>query len=375
MDEPEPVRVLHLVKGLGPGGAERLLVSLAAVANPLAIHQEVAYLLDWKQHLVPELEAFGIPVHLIARSTGMRDPRWPRNLRRLARAADVVHLHSPAVAAIARPVLKTMRRGPVVVSTEHNEWTSHGSMTRVANALTLPLDNVRWAVSQQVVDSAWRPWRAATEVLVHGIPLHAIRARKTGRAEVRRAHGWSSGDIVVAIVANLRANKDYPNLFAAAELALGEEPGLRFVSVGQGPLEAGLRSELVARGIGDRFEMLGYHRDPASVLAGADIFTLSSRHEGLPISLLEAMALGLPPVVTAVGGTPEVVTHAVNGLLVPASDPSALAAAYVALARDGRERERLGVAAAARAEAFDIIRTSRVLEARYRRLAGYGRSI
>ena len=369
MNGSGPVRVLHLVKGLGPGGAERLLVSVAGAADRSAVAHEVAYLLDWKQHLVPELDALGVPTHLLAGRRGMADPRWPGRLRTLARGFDVVHLHSPAVAAVARPVLRAMRRGPALVSTEHNVWGSHGLATRLANAVTLPLDRVRWAVSAEVVASAWSPWRAKTEVLVHGIPVEVLRSRRGERGAARAAMGWTDDDVVVAIVANLRAHKDYPTLFAAAGAAIAQEPALRFVSIGQGPLEDELRADLATRGLGDRFQMLGYHADPPAVLAGADVFTLSSRHEGLPISLLEAMALGLPPVVTRVGGNAEVVTHDRDGLLVPPGDSAALAAAYVELAADTDRRHRLGEAAGRRAEDFDIARTARDPEARYASLA------
>ena len=116
------------------------------------------------------------------------------------------------------------------------------------------------------------------------------------------------------------------------------------------------------------------------MLAGSDVFTLSSRHEGLPISLLEAMALGLPPVVTAVGANAvgvadKVVTDGVTGVVVEPGRPDLLAGAYVRLARDDDLRRRLGDAAAERAADFDITRTARTVEARYvalarRRLAG-----
>jgi glycosyltransferase involved in cell wall biosynthesis len=366
----EPVRVLHVVKGLGPGGAERLLASMAEVADPEAVRYEVAYLLDQKQHLVPELEALGVGTHLLAGGRGMSDPRWPGRLRALAGRFDVVHVHSPAVGAVARVALVVRKRRPVLVSTEHNVWSSHGRLTRAGNALTLPLDQQRWAVSEEVIESMWPRWRRATEVLVHGVPLDRVRGRRGERAGARARHGWSEDDVVVAIVANLRANKDYPTLFRAAAEAIAAEPRLRFVSVGQGPLEAELRAALDAEDLGERFTMLGYHPDPLAVLAGADVFTLSSVHEGLPISLLEAMAVGLPPVVTRVGGNAEVVTDGVDGLLVEPRQPLALADAYVALARDPRRRASLGAAAARRVDDFDIVRTARIVEARYRELVG-----
>lgn len=365
----EPVRVLQVIKGLGPGGAERLLVSLAEVADPDAVTYEVAYLLPWKQALVPQLESLGVTTHLLSGPRGMSDPRWPLRLRSLSRRFDVVHVHSPAVAAVARPTVAASRSRPVLVSTEHNVWGSHGTVTRVANGVTLPLDDQKWAVSQEVVDSSWSRLRGDVEVLVHGSPVATLAARaETERTAAREAAGWSDDDVVVAIVANLRAQKDYPTLFEAAAVALGREPTLRFVSIGQGPLEEQLRADLAGRGLGDRFVMLGYREDPPAVLTGADVFTLSSIHEGLPISLVEAMAMGLPPVVTAVGGVPEVVVDGRDGIVVPPRSPGALADAYVELARDTDRRRALAEAAARRALDFDISRTARIVEARYRKL-------
>ena len=361
-----PVRVLHLVKGLGPGGAERLLVSLAEVADRRAAVHEAAYLLPWKQHLVPELEALDVPTHLLAGKRGLADPAWPFRLRQLAGRADVVHLHSPAVAAVARPILRTMRHRPAVVSTEHNTWSSYGPLTRVANAATLPFDDARLAVSPQVRASAWRPWRGSTEVVLHGVPLARLRAATGDRAAARAALGWEEDDVVVVTVANLRVAKDHPTLFAAAAQALAVEPRLRFLAIGQGPLEAELREQLAGLGLGNRFVLHGYHPDPAAVLRGADVFTLSSTEEGLPISLLEAMALGVAPVVTAVGGVPAVLTDGADGVLVPPGTPGALAEAYVRLARDQELRERLAAGASRRAEDFDITRAARALEEVYR---------
>jgi glycosyltransferase involved in cell wall biosynthesis len=342
-----------------------LLVSTAAAADRSAVDYEVAYLLPWKQQLVPELEALGVPTHGLAGRRGLADLRWLPRLRALARDFDIVHVHSPAVAALARVWLRAGRHAPILVSTEHNVWSSHGRLTRIANAATAPLDRVRWAVSDEVVRSMWPRWRAQAEVLVQGVPVSQLDARRIERPAARIAQGWSPDDVVVAIVANLRANKDYPTLFEAASIAMRAEPRLRFVSIGQGPLETELRAALATRGLDDRFVMLGYHADPCSVIVGADVFTLTSRHEGLPISLLEGMALGLAPVVTDVGGVSEVVTDGVDGLLVPPARPDLLAAAYERMAVDVSLRTRLGTAAHARASDYDIGRTARAVEARY----------
>jgi glycosyltransferase involved in cell wall biosynthesis len=364
------VRVLHLVKGLGPGGAERLLVSLTEVASPdLDVH--VGYVLPWKDHLVPELEAAGGTAHLLGGRRGLADVRWVWRLRRLVQRIepDVVHLHSPAVAAVARPVLRLRPNRPALVSTEHNLWESFGRLTRVLNGLTLPLDDVRLAVSDEVRESAWPRPRARTEVLVHGVPVRRLQARRAERAKARVVLGVSDDDVLVVTIANFREKKDYPTLLAAAAKARREEPRLTFVSIGQGPLEAELQAMHVRLGLGGGFRFLGYHSDPAHVLAGADIFTLTSRHEGLPISLLEAIALGLPVVVSAVGGIPHVVRNDVEARLVSAGDVEGFAAAYVALARDASKRAALGRAAADRAKGFDIGQAARTLIEIYERAA------
>jgi glycosyltransferase involved in cell wall biosynthesis len=368
------VRVLHVIKGLGPGGAERLLVSLTA-ASSQDVEVHVAYLLAHKDHLVPEIEAAGGAVHLLADDRGLTDHRWPLRLLGAVRRLhpDVVHLHSPAVAALARPLLRARlpapRRPraprPLLVSTEHNLWGSFGRATRVANALTLPLDDVRLAVSEQVRDSAWRRWRARTEVLVHGIPVESLARRRQEREAGRAELGLAPDDVLVAHVGNLREKKDHATLLAAARRAVDAEARLRFVSIGQGPLEAEIRARHEQLGLGERFRLLGYHPDPARVLVAADLFTLTSRHEGLSIALLEALALGLPAVASEVGGTAEVIRHGREGLLVEPRDVEAFAAAYLALTKDAQARSRMSKAATIRARDFDIVRAQRWLEARY----------
>jgi glycosyltransferase involved in cell wall biosynthesis len=377
------VRLLHVIKGLGPGGAERLLVSLTG-ARSQGVEVHVAYLLAHKDHLVPELEAAGGATHLLADDRGLADPRWPLRLLGAVRRLrpDVVHLHSPAVAALARPLLRAPLPGarlpraprPLLVSTEHNQWGSFGRATRFANALTLPLDDVRLAVSEQVRASAWPRWRARTEVLVQGIPVEVLARRRQERAASRAELGLAPNDVLVVHVGNLREKKDHATLLAAARRAVDAEARLRFVSIGQGPLEAEIRARHEHLGLGERFRLLGYHPDPARVLAAADVFTLTSRHEGLSIALLEALALGLPAVASRVGGVPSVIRPGQEGLLVEPGDVESFAECYLVLARDPHSRHRMAKAATIRARDYDIARTQRWLEARYAdALRGRGR--
>jgi len=259
------------------------------------------------------------------------------------------------VAAQARLVLRTLPRArrPRSVTTEHNVWGSHHRLTRSLNRLTIAGDDHVFAVSEQVRDSMAPAVRARAEVLIHGVDVRAIAARRAERAAARAEHGVGDDDLVVVTVANLRANKDHPTMLQAARRLVDDGVPVTFLAVGQGPLEDELRARRDDLALGDRFRFLGYQADPVRVLAAGDLFCLSSRYEGLPIALLEALAMGLPAVVTAVGGVPAVVTDGVEGRLVEPGDPAALAAAIAALA-DPAAREAAAHRAAARAEAFDI---------------------
>lgn len=370
-----PLRVLWLIKGLGPGGAERLLVDHAARADGAGVSYEVAYLLAHKHHLVAPLAERGVPVRCLG-TAGRRLPlAWAWRLRRLLAAGrfDVLHAHSPYPAAVARLAVLTLprRSRPVLVSTEHNVWPRHARLTRLANRLTFRLDGAHIAVSEEVRASVSPRLRDRVEVVVHGIDVEGVQRQRAHRAGVRRELGVGDGDVLVGTVANLRRSKGYPDLLEAA-LALSGETGLRlaFVAVGQGPLEARLRERCRTLGLDQSsFRFLGYREDAVRVAAGFDLFVLASIHEGLPIAMLEAMALGVPVVATRVGGIPEVVTDGVEGLLVPPARPDLLAEAIRTLAADAGRRAAMGAAAAERGSRFDIGPAVRTIEAVYSRLA------
>jgi glycosyltransferase involved in cell wall biosynthesis len=366
-----PVRVLQLTKGLGPGGVERLLTTFARLADRERVVLSVAYLLPWKDHLVAELEALDVPVTCL-RGPRDLDPRWAQRLRHLVRREriEVVHVHSPLVAAVARVALRAPGvPRPVVVGTEHNLWSSHRRPTRWANRATSGLEAYTIAVSEQVRASMSARAAVATEVLLHGADVEGIAARMGERATAREELGIGHDELVVVTVANLRANKDYPTLLRAARLLIDRVPGIRFLSVGQGPLAEELRALRDELGLADRFSFLGYREDPTPILAAADVFCLSSRYEGLSIALVEAMAASLPIVATAVGGMLSVVRDEVEGYLVAPGDPEALARALASMA-DPDRRARFGAAASRRAAAFGAERAVRRQEALYEQLTG-----
>ena len=325
------LHVLHVIKGLGPGGAERLLCSAAAVRDRERFDYDVAYVLPWKSHLVPQLTDSGAVVHCLGRGDRtarvLLDPRWAMQLNRLVRSHryDVVHVHSPLIAGVTRPIVHSLgSRRPKLVSTEHNGWATYAAPTRLVNRLTYRLDDAQFAVSEQVRASISRRLRRRVEVAVHGVRVDEVRALLSEREVVREELGLADDEIVVGTIANYLAQKAYPDLFAAARIAIDANPKLRFVAIGQGRLEAEIQSRASQSGLGERFRMLGYRPDAVRVLAGCDVFILASHYEGFPVALMEALALGRPVVVTAVGGIPDAVTNGREGFLVPLAIPISL---------------------------------------------------
>ncbi|GAA1768555.1 glycosyltransferase [Nostocoides vanveenii] len=364
-----PIRVLWLVKGLGPGGAEQLLLLSAQVADRTRFTHRLIFVRPDKTHLVADFEAAGLVPELLP-------AHRVRDMRAALAQADVVHAHSPVLASEARLLSLTLPRAqrPVLISTEHNEWTSHRRPTRALNALTSPLDAHRWAVSEQVRDTTWATHRRRYEVLIHGIDPQALVVPDGTRERLRRELAVADDEVLVLTVANLRANKDYPNLMRAAQLALPRAPRLRFVAVGQGPLADEMAARHAELGLGDRFWLAGYRRDIPELMAAADVFALASAHEGLPVAVMEAFAAGLPVVATRVGGIPGQVRDGVDGLLVPRRDAQALAAAFVTIAGDDAGRSAMGAAARESAGRYDIRVTMARQETMYRRLAGRSRA-
>jgi glycosyltransferase involved in cell wall biosynthesis len=357
------LRVAHVVKGLGPGGAERLIVNQVRTGDVASFNYRVLRLIDHKDHLVGDLHALGVETPLVGSG-----PSWPLRLRNMLRVdpVDVVHVHSPLVAVVVRMLHRVGGVPGAVVTTEHNRWPRHHRATRLLNRLTVGLDDATFAVSEDVRLSMSSSAQARTTTLRHGIPLEEVQAAAAHRDRIRTELGL--GKVVVGIVANFRPEKAYDVFLDAAESALASSDLLEFVVVGQGPGEDAFRSAVSARGLGNSVHVLGYRSDAREVMSAFDVFTLTSRHEGLPVSLMEAFALGLPVVSTRAGGIPEEVTDGSQGILVDIDAVDQIAAAWVRLAENPDERSQMAQAARTSAVAFDAASSTSEIESLYRRL-------
>lgn len=360
-------RVLWLAKGLGLGGAERLLVTSAAHIDTSRFDVQIAYLLAYKDAFVPDLQAAGVMVHCLDQRRAL-DPRWTLQLRRFVRreSIDVVHTHMPVPAVGAR--LALLGTGVRLVHTEHNVWDRYRRLTYWANAVTYRRNSAVIAVSQAVADTI-KPWSAPRQgrvtVVHHGVEVGQAVRDGASSARARAMLGLPPEAFVIGTVGNLTAKKDQATMLAAVARLKADIPVLRLVLVGSGPLETELKEQARRLGISDIVLFTGMRNDVPAILPALDVFCLSSSHEGLSIALVEALLTGLPTVATNVGGLPEVITHEIEGLLVPPADPAAFAAALRRLYDEPASRQAMSLAAVARARYFDAGAATRRIEQIY----------
>jgi glycosyltransferase involved in cell wall biosynthesis len=329
------------------------------------IEYTVARILKGKHHLVQEIEATG------ARTVVVSGGRfWPLGLRSLLRSTrpDIVHAHSPVMASVVRLFRATGQVGSKLITTEHNRWPRHHPLTRELNKRTARFDDVRIAVSHDVRDSMSPQLQESTTVIDHGVPIETISVLRAHRDEMRaRLLGERAAELtIIGIVANFRPEKAYGVFLEAAEITAAERTSVRFVVVGQGPGEAAFRDSVSRSEHSGVIEVLGFREDATTVMAAFDIFTLSSRHEGKPVSLMEAFALGIPAVCTRAGGIPEAVVDGENGLLVDIDDAQGLASAWIDLVDDPVRRGLMAQAARISSSRFDAATSTRSIESLYR---------
>lgn len=197
--------------------------------------------------------------------------------------------------------------------------------------------------------------------IVNGIEVAAFETpRASPRPRVLLGDFAPPGSVLIGNVARLDKVKDQAGLLAAFKLLCtqaGSDTNCRLIIAGGGPEQAALQSRIEQLGLTQTVRLLGDRADVAELLAECDVFVLSSIAEGMPVTLLEAMASGLPVVATDVGGVASVVDDGVTGTLVPPADPPALATALRAYVVDAALRHSHGQAGHARVTAHFSLST------------------
>jgi len=363
-------RILHLHSTFAAGGKERRAVRLMNAFGPKLAHAIVS----------AEPDETGA-AREISRTLQVAWPRTfpsltglptPGRLQRLAKAMrgyDLVLTYNwGAMDAVFANTLFGEAFGlPPLVHHEDgfNIDEQDGLMTRRNWYRRLALGRARGLVVpsetlEEIALTAWAQPIGRVRRIANGIDTAAFA--KPPRAAALRGLIKRKGELWVGTLAGMRPVKNLPALVRA--FAALPEPW-QLVIVGEGPQEAAIRQEAVRLKLEHRVHLPGFVPDPARYVGLFDVFALSSLSEQFPISLVEAMAAGVPVAAPAVGDIAEMVSAENRALIVPRGDEAALGAALAALAQDARLRDRLGKANRARARAnFD----EKAMIAAYRRL-------
>jgi glycosyltransferase involved in cell wall biosynthesis len=380
-----PIRVVRIIARLNIGGpaihATLLTARLdparfsttlvtgtedAAEGNYLALHGREAAV-----ELIPDLGREIRP---------LRDVRTLASLMRVIRRVrpHVVHTHTAKAGAVGR-LAAVLCGVPVVVHTFHGH-VLRGYFSPAKTAVYRAIERgLAWrtdrllTVTDRVRDEllalgVGRPGQYTTVPL--GFDLAPLVQAAGRRGELRAELDLGTAPLV-GIVARLVPIKAHEVFLDAAVRIRASLPEARFLVVGDGECRSALEARVDALGLRDAVRFLGWRADLDRLYADLDVVVLTSRNEGSPVALIEAMAAGVPVVATAVGGVPDVVAHDVSGLLAPMDDAAAVADHTVALLRDRERAAAMGRAGRTRVVAtYSADRLVDDIETLYTQLLG-----
>jgi glycosyltransferase involved in cell wall biosynthesis len=340
----EEMKVFHLISSAGFYGAERVIVTLSqtlkGMGHPATIgvfhndrspHTEIAI----------EARAKNIPVQLFP-CKGRLDWNTVRLLRDSLKEyrPDIVHAHG--FKADIYGYLATRRSGAILVSTCHTWYDNDLAVYwyGVLDRFVLRRFDMSVAVSNEVAQLLRSSGVGESRIQIVGNGINVLQFACARPALLQHLVASTA---VVGLVGRLAPEKGIKYFLDAAAIVLRSVPEVVFVVVGDGPERKNLEAAVRSLGIENNVHFAGKLDDMAGVYASLDILVSSSLKEGLPMTILEALAAGRPVVATAVGAVPEVVLHERTGLLTPPADAGALAVAILRLLGDCQLREKLAV--------------------------------
>lgn len=360
-------RIAHLIECDGPGGAERILASLAAHLQGAGSRNLVIVPANGEGWLARQLAGTGVAIECFTldRPVSRACARWLEAVLRRHRIG-VAHSHEFTMAVYGAWVSRRLGIGHVI--------TMHGSRyyaqrwrRRLALRLAVALGGHLVAVSHELArhlsrDLLINPSRI--KLIPNGVQL-----RKAQGPSVRDELHVAPDEPLLLAVGNLYPVKGHEYLIDALALLMRRHPRAHVVIAGRGQLANELRARARHVGVSDHVHLLGLRSDIPELLAAADIFVLPSLSEGLPLALLEAMATGRPIVASDVGEVRSALGDGEAGLLVPPGDRAALAGALDSLLSDRRAARTLAMRAQQRAAAeYDMSRMTERYAALYRDL-------
>ena len=368
-------KVLHLIKSLGRGGAEKLIPQTAKVHNQSALDFHCLYFYHQKENIVEELETAGVQVHLIP-SGNLGLFFQVKKVCDFVQEGkfDLIHAHLPWAGILARLVGKRIKIP--IVYTEHNTWERYNKLSYWGNRLTFKSQDIAIAVSYEValsmrLNSIWDPYRRGKrlkiKVIQNGVNTDVFVNRKSETISEPEVSDCSSPEAfsmelekrgvalkaflsiptdspVIGKVAVFRSQKRLWLWIETAIRILVKHPDVHFLLVGDGEWRAKLEKQIQDSGWKSHFHLVGVQKDVLPYLSIMDIYLSSSEFEGLPIAMLEAMSCEIPVVSTRAGGIGEVIQHGKQGYLCGVDDWEELEKYCVQLLSEPGKLRKMGKA-------------------------------
>jgi len=353
---------------LSPGGAERVAVHIVNGLNRKRFEPIVISVADVMNcDLDQLLRQAGVAVRYLGKKPGF-DYRMYRRLHRVLveYQPDVVHTHLQ-VLRYALPSMLLLGNASLLHTVHNLAEREIEPPARVVHRYAFSHGVIPIAVGEEVAVSMKRLYGIPQcKVIANCIPTATYANPRLSRGRWRAQEGFREDDFLFVCVARFARQKNHALLVKAFAQGPASRPNARLILVGDGVLRGELETQVTSLGLAGRVRFLGLRSDIPEVLGASDVFVLSSDFEGNPLSVLEAMAAGLPTVSTAVGGVPSLVENGTSGLLVQHGDARGLSSAMESLLVDRKLRQAMGSAAARRArESFDVANMVRAYEEVY----------
>ncbi|MFN7983335.1 MAG: glycosyltransferase [Vicinamibacterales bacterium] len=360
-NDPQPIRVVHVVLSLAIGGLEAVVVHLAGRATRRCTPHILC--LESVGPLAEQLGGTGVPVECIG-APALPVTESVRRLRRRLRELNPQVIHTHNEKAHIHGALATLGWRVPLVHTRHGRGQVESLPSRLANRLAVRRTRFIACVSADAVEVA-RAEGASPDQL--RVLLNAIDVKSYDASRYQQ----SAGTWTAVTVARLAPVKDIATMLRAARVVRDAQPTFRLHIVGDGQSRPELEQLTRSLGLDEAVTFHGATTDPRPFLALGAVFLQSSISEGISLTLLEAMAAGLPIVATRVGGNGEVVEVGETGFLVSPQDAPALAAATLQILGNPTQAAAMSRAARQRAERlFDIDRMVAEYESLYEEAAG-----
>lgn len=361
--------ILHLIHSLEGGGTERTLVSLLKRFDSNVLRHDVVTLRragSLSRSLPNHVACMALNLTARCRHAGLRLAHIAR-----MRGSSVIHARNTgcwfdAILASALTPRAALVLGFHGLESGEPFNRKQRLLARMGLKVGATFASVSHAGAAQLVRQAGVP-KARIDVLPNGVDLaRFVPAGTPSRISVRKELGINRTSFVVGTVGRLAAVKRHDLLIEAAHAAMQEVPNLVVLVIGDGPAKASLTRLARKTGMQDRVAFAGSRDDIPRMLSAMDLYVCCSESEGMNNALLEALACGVPAVVTDVGNNKSMVRDGEAGLVIPRSSVAALTRAVISLASNTTRQHCMGQAARRRAASFDICDTVSAYEQWYR---------